>query len=247
MGWTVQGAIGSDNKIDACYLSPQLQIANRLEELTQLYEMQIILSEPLYNYMSLKARNTLRKIDVILLNIFGHQGLQAQVQPMGIYTFDMSFNNAEVSEVPEEHQIGDLIKLTKYENINIENFKNRGVDYMFTLDGDIVGLQQHIMEFNPIFRQAFKCYISGDWGNAFEHIERCLELWEDDGPTKAIQRYMACFQFSAPSDWANCRNLDEVVQMDDIGLDDVDGEDEVEANGADAAPPGKKDETLVAK
>lgn len=141
MGWTVQGAIGSDNKIDACYLSPQLQIANRLEELTQLYEMQIILSEPLYNYMSLKARNTLRKIDVILLNIFGHQGLQAQVQPMGIYTFDMSFNNAEVSEVPEEHQIGDLIKLTKYENINIENFKNRGVDYMFTLDGDIVGLQ----------------------------------------------------------------------------------------------------------
>ena len=79
MGWTVQGAIGSDNKIDACYLSPQLQIANRLEELTQLYEMQIILSEPLYNYMSLKARNTLRKIDVILLNIFGHQGLQAQV------------------------------------------------------------------------------------------------------------------------------------------------------------------------
>ena len=34
--------------------------------------MQIILSEPLYNYMSLKARNTLRKIDVILLNIYSH-------------------------------------------------------------------------------------------------------------------------------------------------------------------------------
>ena len=37
--------------------------------------MQIILSEPLYNYMSLKARNTLRKIDVVLMNIFVHQGL----------------------------------------------------------------------------------------------------------------------------------------------------------------------------
>lgn len=34
MGWTVQGAIGSDNKIDASYLSPNLQIAYRLEELT---------------------------------------------------------------------------------------------------------------------------------------------------------------------------------------------------------------------
>ena len=69
MGWTVQGAIGSDNKIDASYLSPNLQIAYRLEELTQFYDMQILLSEPLYNLMSLKARNTLRKIDVISLNM----------------------------------------------------------------------------------------------------------------------------------------------------------------------------------
>lgn len=71
MGWTVQGAIGSDHsKIDASYLSPNLQFAYRLEELTSFYDMQILLSEPLYNLMSLKARNTLRKIDVIMLNIY---------------------------------------------------------------------------------------------------------------------------------------------------------------------------------
>ena len=98
----------------------------------------------------------------------------------------MSFNNQEVSTVSEDHKVGDLIKLTKYETINIENFKNKGVDYMFTLDSDIVGLQQHILEFNPIFRQAFKSYISGEWAIAFEHIERCLELWENDGPTKTL-------------------------------------------------------------
>lgn len=106
---------------------------------------------------------------------------------MGLYTFDMSFDNEEVSKVSEDHEVGDLIKLNKYENINIDNFKNKGVDYMFTLDGDIVGLQQHILEFSPIYRQAFKSYISGDWNQAYEYIERCLELWEDDGPTKAIQ------------------------------------------------------------
>ena len=37
---------------------------------------------------------------------------------------------------------------------------------MFTLDSDIVGLQSHIMEFNPIFRQAFKNYVSGEWEKA---------------------------------------------------------------------------------
>lgn len=112
---------------------------------------------------------------------------------MGLYTFDMSFKNAESSTISEDHQVGDLIKLSTYETINIENFKNKGVDYMFTLDSDIVGLQSHIMEFNPLFRQAFKSYISGDWNSAYEHIERCLELWEDDGPTKALQRFMQCY------------------------------------------------------
>lgn len=42
--------------------------------------------------------------------------------------------------IPEDHDIGDLIKLPDYFNINIENFKNKGVDYMFTLDSDLVGL-----------------------------------------------------------------------------------------------------------
>lgn len=82
--------------------------------------------------MSLKARHTLRKIDVIAMKEFK--------EPMGIYTFDLSFNNIDNDLIPEDHSIGDLIKLTQYETINIESFKNKGVDYMFTLDSDIVGL-----------------------------------------------------------------------------------------------------------
>ena len=71
----------------------------------------------------------------------------------------MSFNNKETVHTSEDHKIGDLIKLAEFETINIESFKNKGVDYMFTLDSDIVGLQQHIQEFSPIFRQAFKSYV----------------------------------------------------------------------------------------
>jgi len=83
--------------------------------------------------MSLKARNTLRKIDVIVMN--------ESKEPRGIYTFDLSFNNQESMIIPDDHECGDLIKLQEYESINIESFKNKGVDYMFTLDSDIVGLQ----------------------------------------------------------------------------------------------------------
>jgi hypothetical protein len=93
--------------------------------------MQILVTESLYNLMSLKARNTLRKIDVITMN--------ESKEPRGIYTFDLSFNNLETN-IPDDHEVGDLIKLQEYESINIESFKNKGVDYMFTLDSDIVGL-----------------------------------------------------------------------------------------------------------
>lgn len=234
LGWSIQGAIGSDNKIDASYLSPHQQIARRFEELTATYDMQILLSEALYNYMSLKARNTLRKIDVIMLNTFTNQALQNQQEPMGVYTFDMSFKNLEVTQVSEDHEVGDLIKLQKYETINIESFKNKGVDYMFTLDSDIVGLQEHIQEFNPIFRQAFKHYIGGDWGAAYEHIDRCLELWENDGPTKSLQLFMSYYNFQAPSDWANCRNIDLPINQEEInrelGIEGVE-EDEMENTG----------------
>jgi len=106
MGYTIEGAIGSDFKIDACYLSANVQIAYRLEQLCDFYDMQILLTEPLYSLMSLKARNTLRKIDVITMKECS--------EPMGIYTFDISFNNVDPDNVPEDHQIGDLIKLNQY-------------------------------------------------------------------------------------------------------------------------------------
>ena len=86
--------------------------------------------------MSLKARNTLRKIDVIKMN--------EDMEPAGVYTYDLSFSNQDAMIVPEEHEVGDLIKLAEYETINIDSFRNKGVDYMFTLDSDLVGLQQHI-------------------------------------------------------------------------------------------------------
>ena len=39
MGWTIEGAIGSDSKIDACYLSPNKTIAERIEDLCHYYDM----------------------------------------------------------------------------------------------------------------------------------------------------------------------------------------------------------------
>lgn len=227
MGWTIEGAIGSESKIDACYLSPHKTIAERIEDLCHYYDMQILVTESLYNLMSLKARSTLRKIDVIVMN--------ESKEPRGIYTFDLSFNNQD-QNIPDDHEIGDLIKLQEYESINIESFKNKGVDYMFTLDSDIVGLQTHIQEFNPIFRQAFKSYIQGEFGEAYENVERSLELWENDGPTKAIQRYMSYSHFQNKDTWNGYRDIDEKINLDDPNNFFIDGDGAADGEEEAAAP-----------
>jgi hypothetical protein len=82
---------------------------------------------------------------------------------------------------------------------------------MFTLDKDIVGAQNSIQEFNPIFRQAFKSYIAGEWTVAYDHIERCLELWENDGPTRAIQLYLIAHQYVCPDTWNGYRDINEQI------------------------------------
>ena len=66
---------------------------------------------------------------------------------------------------------------------------------MFTLDSDIVSLQRHIQEFSPIFRHAFKCYNLGDWKIAYNNIERCLELLDNDCPSKAMRYFMQFYRF----------------------------------------------------
>ena len=37
VGWAIEGSIGSEFKIDASYLSPNVNISMRLEELTKVF------------------------------------------------------------------------------------------------------------------------------------------------------------------------------------------------------------------
>ena len=90
---------------------------------------------------------------------------------------------------------------------------------MFTLDSDLVGLQEHIGEFSPLFRNAFKCYVTGDWEIAFDAMERCLELWDTDGPTLALKRYMQFHQFKPPGSWTGYWDIDEEIDLEKINLE----------------------------
>jgi hypothetical protein len=82
------------------YLSPNVQILFKIVNLCRYYEIPIILTENLYSLLSLKARNTLRKIDVIMV--------KECKEPLGLFTFDITYND-EVGNnypLPEGHEFG---------------------------------------------------------------------------------------------------------------------------------------------
>lgn len=54
VGWAIEGAIGSHFKVDASYLSPNVNMAARLEAATKLFKTDILISGNLRDILSTK-------------------------------------------------------------------------------------------------------------------------------------------------------------------------------------------------
>ena len=52
IGWAIEGAIGSEFKIDASYLSPNVKISDHLEFLTKTYGVPLLISGELFDYLT---------------------------------------------------------------------------------------------------------------------------------------------------------------------------------------------------
>jgi class 3 adenylate cyclase len=83
-GWGIEGAIGSHHKIDCSYLSPNVNIAARLETATNIYGVDILFSGEFYNLLSDFMKQKCRKIDVVTL--------KGSEKPIDLYTVDLNKN-----------------------------------------------------------------------------------------------------------------------------------------------------------
>jgi len=80
VGWAIEGAIGSNRKIDASYLSPHVNFTEYLESSTKAYGVPLLLSEPFFKMLSPAAAKFCRQVDRIRKN--------DRDEPMGLYTYD---------------------------------------------------------------------------------------------------------------------------------------------------------------
>ena len=76
-GWAIEGAIGSVYKIDASYLSPNVNMASRLEAATKQFGVPILISGELYSICTKEVQKHLRLIDKVTV--------KGSTQPLGKY------------------------------------------------------------------------------------------------------------------------------------------------------------------
>ena len=83
-GWAIEGAIGSEYKIDASYLSPNVNMASRLEAATRQFGVDLLISESLYEMLTEEMKDFCRNIDRVTV--------KGSEKPVKLYTVDLNLD-----------------------------------------------------------------------------------------------------------------------------------------------------------
>ncbi|CAG9326054.1 unnamed protein product [Blepharisma stoltei] len=204
-GWAIEGTIGSSFKIDASYLSPNVNIASRIEAATKQFGVPLLVSQNFYSICSQTTQQYLRKIDRVTL-----KGTKA---PMDLYTFDLDTSTLKVSHYSqrkEDTKNAKVLEIIKRERLNDDVKSQRfSVSSMFIDDHDLKNLRKNVsLEFIEEFSEALTFYLEGDWVNAcnlLKHAKRYKV--QPDGPTETLLEFMEEYGGIAPIGWAGYREL----------------------------------------
>lgn len=204
MGWAIEGAIGSEYKIDASYLSPNVNIAARLEAATKQYGVHLLISNKIHEFCSKKCKNILRAIDIVTV--------KGSTNPLGLFTADFKENkeNEESRAYQDQKQTGHKSKKAFLAEI-VENDQFKPGRY---IDADrllktIVMQSDKETQFKNYFKLGFDNYIGGKWKLSKKWLDESLILKPNDGPTMTLMRFIERFEFVAPKDWKGYRELTE--------------------------------------
>jgi class 3 adenylate cyclase len=80
VGWAIEGAIGSNRKIDASYLSPHVNFTEFLESSTKTYGVPLLMSEPYFKLLGPTAKGYCRQVDRVRRS--------ESEDPISLYTYD---------------------------------------------------------------------------------------------------------------------------------------------------------------
>ena len=209
-GWAIEGTIGSKFKIDASYLSPNVNISARLEAATRQYGVSILISGTVFEFLSLELKNMCREIDRVTV--------KGSIKEICLYTIDVNLKRPSKKKIKKKKKNlteGEKIKkylekkmlyksyFDKVETIIALNFRTD-----FFLKNLAIIFENRMSEkFYSKFTSGFDNYISGKWQEAKNKFSKCLQFYPNDGPTNTLYDFIEKHDFVAPSNWKGYREL----------------------------------------
>ncbi|KAL4427408.1 hypothetical protein ABPG74_009680 [Tetrahymena malaccensis] len=222
VGWGIEGAIGSNFKIDASYLSPNVNMASRLENATKQYGLYFLLSGALYRLLSNKMQNALRHVDRVTV--------KGSKQPMDLYTCDvdptlLTENKFVQKRLQDNNKVNKKVLKFISRKRRTDRYKKilqgqANISQIIDTDVDIAAMRKNYTdEFRSTYHDGLQEYLNGDWETAkalFEEAQMILKetLYRSgaddtfqDGPISTLTKYMQKFNFKAPQNWYGYRVL----------------------------------------
>lgn len=200
LGWAIEGAIGSDLKVDASYLSPHVNLASRLEAATKQYGVPLLASGSLVSCLTPRTAMYCRHIDTVIV--------KGSIEPERLYTSDLETQNLGICA---EQPYIKVLAVQKRKDL-LTLIESPDFDATQLLD-HTKGMSQlrlaFTQEFLESFEQGLQLYLQGRWPDARREMERTLELKPNDGPTKALMAVMGECNWQTPTDWPGYRALTE--------------------------------------
>lgn len=220
-GWVVEGAIGSPFKIDASYMSPNVKIADQLQEATVQYGTPIIMSDVVVASCSPELAAMCRIIDQV--------NVKSLKRPMRIHTIDLDTSKLVLPKgqhIIEKKTTKNRYKWRQWQDRQKaakwkDEFK---VWEQFYVDKDLIKIRSTFTdEFYRRFFTAYRNYEAGEWMVARDLFYTChfepkfhtppvnadRDDWPPDGPTRALLEFMQGHAFESPPNWPGYRLLKE--------------------------------------
>ena len=204
LGYGIEGPVGSIFKMEASYLSPNVNIAARLETATKQFGVNLLISGKLYNLFTDDMKEVCRYVDCVTV--------KGSTEPIDLYTIDI--NNNVTPQRKEKIRIiqnsEEKLKAFKEKRIMIEGLiEEYGSITPIILEKnsylDLIDEKSDI--FYEAWENAMKAYKKGKWNDAKKYFEECLEEDVNDGPANTLYNYIKKFNFKSPDDWKGEREL----------------------------------------
>ncbi|EER05521.1 conserved hypothetical protein [Perkinsus marinus ATCC 50983] len=226
VGWAIEGAIGSEFKIDASYLSPNVNTASRLAAATKQYRTNILCSEALMKGMCSEG---MEKYSRVIDNVT----VKGSEVPVRLHTIDVDYKALEVADAESWDMRHVLKKKTKRSTMRRrgslsdrlinksklrrmrEKVKARKWQDKYVIadawvkDEDLVSVRKIFTEeFLRKFGEAYKNYESGKWESTAEILSEIKDtLGYEDGPSAVLLEFIKSYGCIPPKDWKGYRAL----------------------------------------